>query len=199
MSGDDRVVSLKLVIAGNAETGKTSYLGKWKGVGGAVEPRPTIATELIVHQATSESGRKYTIQIWDTAGQEAYHSITAPYFRNAHGVIIMFDVTNVDSFKALDYWVNMVQENTRIQPVIVIMGNKNDLPSEIPEHSILQYCDKLNFNYFAVSAKTGERIKESIEFVTSRIIDEYEKATKAREELAASCDITGSGSRSSCC
>lgn len=198
MSVDDRVISLKLVIAGNTETGKTSYISKWKDVGSAIEPRPTIATELIVHQATSESGRKYTIQVWDTAGQEAYHSITAPYFRNAHGVIIMFDVTNVDSFKAIDYWINMVQENTRVPPVIAVMGNKNDLQAEIPEQSILQYCEKLNITYFAVSAKTGQRVKESIEFMTSRIIDEYEKSTRAREEPNG-CDVATRAQHSSCC
>ena len=51
MAQEDRVVALKLVIAGNTETGKTSYIAKWKDLGSATEPRPTIATELIVHQA----------------------------------------------------------------------------------------------------------------------------------------------------
>jgi small GTP-binding protein len=114
----------------------------------------------------------YKVHLWDTAGQEVYHSITAPYFRNAAGVLLFFDLSDRSTFQALDYWFNLIDENTRAMPLVNVLGNKCDLPDR--QTSIVEareYCQQKGALYFEVSAKTGENAEHALVSLVEQIAE----------------------------
>ena len=204
MEGPTRasVKPLKIVVAGNHQTGKTMFLRRWKDPDTIMEPKTTIGTDLICDSYVSSSGARYTIQAWDTAGQEAYHSITAPYFRNAHGVILFFDLSNQASFQALSYWIQLVREHAQQDPVILIIGNKCDLPREVPDTAIVQWCSDQELQFFLTSALTGENVQEAVSEMIKQIVDRQERGILMfKNSTEASVDISESKPKkqSGCC
>jgi small GTP-binding protein len=134
---------------------------RWKDPDGTHQTVPTIGTDLAC-QSVDLNGVAYRIQLWDTAGQEAYHSITAPYFRACHGVFLVFDLTNKGSFDALPYWLGLIQENCSHMPLIVLIANKNDLPDhKVDGEAIAAFCRERELIYFVTSALTGENVKNA--------------------------------------
>ena len=110
--------------------------------------------------------------MWDTAGQEAYHSITAPYFRSCKGVFLVFDVTAPSSFGSLDYWLNMIKENSSQDPVIVVIANKSDLPNhQVSKEVIADYCKVRDLPFFFTSALSGENIENAANFMVEGLIE----------------------------
>ena len=71
-------------------------------------------------------------QIWDTSGSERYRSITTGHYRQACGALLVFDVTDLDSYESLHYWVNQLRENSSEHIQICLMANKIDLVQEQP-------------------------------------------------------------------
>ena len=70
------------------------------------------------------------MQIWDTAGQERFHTITKAYYRGAQGLIIMFDLTEIDSFRNIGYWLDNIEENCDKKNCKILVGSKSDLMDE---------------------------------------------------------------------
>ena len=70
------------------------------------------------------------VQVWDTAGQERYRSITNAYYRGAEGILIVFDLTNKESFRNIENWIKEVTVYTGNDVVIICLGNKSDLKKE---------------------------------------------------------------------
>jgi small GTP-binding protein len=153
--------TFKVVLAGNHQSGKTLFMHRWKDPTASADTVPTVGTELMC-QTVDLNGVTYRVQLWDTAGQEAYHSITAPYFRSCKGVFLVFDLTNRASFEALGYWLKLIEENCNHVPLIVIIANKNDLPNrEVELEAVAQFCRENELQYFVTSALTGENVENA--------------------------------------
>ena len=119
------------------------------------------------------------VQVWDTAGEERYRSITNAYYRGAEGILIVFDLTNEESFKSIQNWINEVTVFTGKDVIIICLGNKSDLKSEISKNTIDEFKKKTNLEIFNVSAKTGEGVEEAfkhiIELLIKKNIDKKEE------------------------
>ena len=70
------------------------------------------------------------LQIWDTAGQERFRTITVSYFKGAHGIVLVYDVTERDSFENIQHWVHQIRENANERVRLILVGNKCDRRSE---------------------------------------------------------------------
>ena len=101
------------------------------------------------------------VQVWDTAGQERYRSITNAYYRGAEGILIVFDVTNKESFKNIENWIKEVTVFTGNDVVIVSLGNKSDLKKSITKSDIDDFKKRTKLEIFNVSAKTGEGVEDA--------------------------------------
>lgn len=166
---DSKTITVKVILAGNHEAGKTMFLMKWKDPDSQIIPQPTIATQLVC-QTVDIDGIQIKMQLWDTAGQEAYRSITVPYFRSCKGVFLVFDLTNRQSFEDLDYWLELIHENTHSNPYIVLIANKNDLPDQVVTiEEIDKFCKEKELAYFMVSAKTGENVVNAGKHMANRL------------------------------
>lgn len=162
---------LKVVVVGDHFVGKTSllhYLIK-------EQPLDNPVTTTSIYLSVKEfnvNGRKYDINIWDTAGEEQYHSLTSVYLRSSRGVLIVFDLTNFESFKAVEYWINFIFSTLQEFPSIVLVGNKCDSKEkrQVPQEKIDKLCSEKNVQYIETSAITGANVKECFTLLVNDIV-----------------------------
>ena len=117
------------------------------------------------------------IQIWDTAGEERYRSITTAYYRGAAAIIICCDITNKDSFYNLNNWIDEIVKYTDKDVDKLILMNKCDLVEErqIEKNEIKKFEKENGIKIMEVSAKTGEGIDKAFEYIIEKLIDKNEK------------------------
>ncbi|KAG2470815.1 ras and EF-hand domain-containing protein isoform X1 [Polypterus senegalus] len=157
----------KLVLAGDAGSGKSSFLlrlcmNEFKG-----DTTSTLGVDFQMKKL-SVDGEHTSLQIWDTAGQERFRSIARNYFRKAHGVLLMYDVTSEQSFLNIREWIDAIRESTDDPIPVIVIGNKTDLREELPESSCVHttHGEKLAMAYGALfcetSAKEGTNVVEAV-------------------------------------
>jgi Ras-related protein Rab-1A len=119
-------------------------------------------------------GQKVQIEVYDTAGQERYRTLTTKYFRDAVGVFIVFDVTNTDTFhKSLNRWVQHVERYGPAQICRILIGNKIDLADKrlIESDDANEYAAMQQMKYIETSAKDGTNVMSAFETLAKVIID----------------------------
>ena len=138
--------------------GKTSILLKYTDDKFSDNHISTIGVEYI-NKSLTINGKKVMLRIWDTSGQERFLSITQNFYRNANGVIFVFDITNRESFKNIKIWLNEL-ENCEGKITRILVGNKVDLEEnrDVGKEMINNYIQKKEMKYFEVSAKEGINI-----------------------------------------
>ena len=161
---------IKILLFGNTGVGKTSifkryYENKFDGNYNS-SIGIDFQTKVIKH-----NNKSYSIQLFDTAGQERFRSITSSYFRMAEYYMLVFDLTNKNSLNAVPDWIESLKEFID-KPKYIILGNKSDLErNKIPDDEINDVLEgqdhfKINDeNFIKVSAKTGENIKEAFKYL----------------------------------
>ena len=118
-------------------------------------------------------GTVIKLQLWDTAGQERFQSITYSYFKDAHGVLIIFDLSDKQSFLNVERWIKLMQDNQATSVLKVLIGNKSDLQKEVEKEEIQTLCCEFKLPYFEVSAKIGQNISEPFEFMAKLVKKQY--------------------------
>ena len=151
----DRLV--KVVIIGDSGVGKSAFFKRYID-GDFVESYiATIGLDFSIKNTTWQD-KKIKIQIWDTAGQERFRSIINSYYRGAHCILVMFDLTSQSSFDSIKNWMSEVQKFSNHS--VILIGTKKDLCNNriINADQINAICREYNMPYFETSAKTGENI-----------------------------------------
>uniref|UniRef100_A0A671S8L4 Ras and EF-hand domain-containing protein homolog n=1 Tax=Sinocyclocheilus anshuiensis TaxID=1608454 RepID=A0A671S8L4_9TELE len=126
-SGPDRL--FKIVLVGNSSVGKTSLLRRFCDNCFHSGTCATVGIDYSVKTLTVDNSQ-VALQMWDTAGQERYRSITKQFFRKADGVVVVYDVTNEQTFTAVRHWLASVQEGAGEDIPIMLLGNKTDLDGQ---------------------------------------------------------------------
>ncbi|XP_072475774.1 ras-related protein Rab-18-like isoform X1 [Notamacropus eugenii] len=123
---EDILTTLKILIIGESEVGKSSLLLRFTDDAFDPEIAATIGVDFKV-KIISVDGNKAKLAIWDTAGQEHFRTLTPSYYRGSQGVILVYDVTRRDNFVKLDNWLNELETYcTRNDIVKMLVGNKID-------------------------------------------------------------------------
>ena len=169
-SGDSKKDKIKVVLLGNEGVGKTSLIGQIKDHRYNSNTNATVGA-MFVNKELALDGQKYEIQIWDTAGQERYRTVAPIYFRDAHGILLVYDVTNRKSFEDMNYWFNEVVTKGEKNAAVVIVGNKCDLPeSTVEMKEALLLAEERNSRHLSVSAKTGEAVEEAFKLLLRQVL-----------------------------
>lgn len=158
---------LKLVLLGNASTGKTCLFNRYiyKDFG------KTSITIGAYYSLRLHQGR--CVAVWDTSGEEKFNSLTSFYCRNAHCCVICFDLTDYNSFLALEKWVSKIVNEGVVDCVLAIVGTKSDLVQQNPalrkvdSNQAKAYAQSIQAIYAETSAKTGH----NVETLFSKVID----------------------------
>merc|ERR1712029_762652 len=124
------LTTLKLLIIGESGVGKSSLLLRFTDDAFDAEQAATIGVDFKVKTITI-NGDKVKLAIWDTAGQERFRTLTPSYYRGGQGVIVVYDVTNRDSFSKIENWLTELETySTNLDLVKMLVGNKCDLESQ---------------------------------------------------------------------
>ena len=122
---DDAII-FKLLLTGDSTVGKSSFLNRYINDNFSKEFYSTIGVDFFVRHIT-KNGYKIKLQLWDTAGQEKFRSISSSYYRGSDCIVLCYDITNRESFHSLSYWLDLINTNAKDNVVIVIIGLKKDL------------------------------------------------------------------------
>ena len=160
----------KLLFLGDTSVGKTSLLIRYIDKKYDEDSLPTLGVDLRYKYVTLEN-KKIRVDIWDTAGQERYKNITKNYFRGAHGIILVFDITNKVTFDVLKTWFITAQNIVPPETEMIVVGNKIDLEDkrEINFESLKEFGLKHKIDVFETSAKTGEGVEEIFTYLINKL------------------------------
>ncbi len=158
---------VKLIVVGDSGVGKSSLMKRFVANEFIDSQPPTIGIDF-AFTVIEINGKRIKVQIWDTAGQERFRTITNAYYRGAAGVIIVYDVSQSNTFDAISsYWLRTITENVGENCKKIIVGNKSDLDHEIETRDAQQFCKKNEVRFMEASAKTKENVdKVFTEFIT---------------------------------
>ena len=116
----------KVVIVGNSGVGKSNMLTKFIFDEFTLSSKATIGAELFSKTFIIEE-KVIILQIWDTAGQERYKSLTKSYFKGAKGAMIVYDITDTNSFESVNEWNQTIKDCGESDVSVMLIGNKSDL------------------------------------------------------------------------
>ena len=143
------------------------------------------------------------VQVWDTAGQERYRSITNAYYRGAEGILIVFDLTQKESFENIENWINEVTVYTGKDVIMICLGNKSDLKKGIDKNLIDKLQKKTGLEIINVSAKTGDGVEEAfkhiIELLIKKNMEKGDTINNNRIKLDENNNDNNDKNNDSCC
>lgn len=128
------------------------------------------------------SGKRIKLTIWDTAGQERFRTLTSSYYRGAHGVVLVYDVTRMDSFENLEQWLKEVQlysPNGGENVVKLLVGNKIDLERQVPREQAEAWARSQGMLFLESSAKSKLGIRQVFMEVVQKIVENPELLANA--------------------
>lgn len=192
----DCVAKLKILLLGESGVGKSSIiLAFTKGDYQAQFPA-TIGVDYN-HKIMDVNGLKVKLGIWDTAGQERYRTLTTSFYREAHGAILVYDVSEPKTLAKLNEWVEELQVYTTNKNIVcLVVGNKIDKDRAVPREHGQAFAQKHRMLFIESSAKTQEGIHLAFEELTQKIIETpglWEKDTSASNIRVTEEETRGQG------
>jgi Rab family protein len=172
----------KIILIGDTNVGKTSIISKYL-TGVFPQPQnsiPTIAAEFATKIIQIKEGGYIKAQIWDTAGQEKYKSITSYHYRKAVGALLVYDISRKNTFNNCINWYNELKKYTN-NCVICLIGNKNDISENKREVSFNEgneFANKKNMIFFEISAKNKNDVENCFNILIQEIYNFRKKNNK---------------------
>ncbi|NHJ24326.1 MAG: GTP-binding protein [Candidatus Lokiarchaeota archaeon] len=153
----------KSIVVGDGGVGKTALTLRFSKGFFTEDYKMTIGVDFHVKTIsidTNEGSIKCKLQLWDTGGQERFSSIRPMYYRGSLGVVLVFDLTNSDSFEHLPQWIEEVRANVKAEIPLLLVGNKSDLLEQraVTMEEINRFTRDFNLYYMETSAKTGDGV-----------------------------------------
>ena len=188
MSFDRKV---QLLVIGDAAVGKTSILSRFAQDKFSPQYLATLGIDFFTKDVMIDKEIIH-IKIWDTAGEERYRSLTKGFFKNGEGIIIVYDVTNRNSFESLKFWIDSIENNNNLENKkmpAVILGNKIDISDrQVNENEAEEFAKSRNYKYFEVSAKSGNGVDESIKYLIKKVIEVADDDKKLHKSIKITND-----------
>ena len=173
----------RICLLGDSAVGKTSLLTRYCDGTFKEKYGNTIGVDFRVVTLKYENTIT-KIHIWDTAGQERFKSIAVNYFKNSHGFIFVYDISNSTSFNDVKNWIELAFANNKAANINLLVGNKCDLESQrqVSVNEGEELAKAKNFTFFETSAKENKDVKKMFEFFTYKLIQFFEQNKEAYSE-----------------
>ena len=177
---EKKEVLYKILLLGDSSVGKTCFLMRYTDNTFQEIHMSTIGLDYKLKNVQLDDGKIVKIQIWDTAGQDRFRSITKNYYKGAHGIILIYDITNKKSFENVRNWINQIKEEVSEKVSIILVGNKID----DEEHRVVltedgeKIAKELGLMFFECSAKSGVNIDSTFNELVKKTVENYSKVAK---------------------
>ncbi|XP_073832987.1 RAS oncogene family member Rab21 [Musca autumnalis] len=178
--------NFKVVLLGEGCVGKTSIVLRY--VEDKFNPQhiSTLQASFLTKKVNLDNGNKVQLNIWDTAGQERFHALGPIYYRGSHGAILVYDITDQDSFQKVKNWVKELKRMLGSEIILTIAGNKIDLEEQrtVQEDEAVAYAESVGAHYFETSAKTNENVDELFMELTRLMVQHAQQNNQKQRATA---------------
>ena len=163
---------IKIVVVGDSGVGKTNFIfqfieGKFSEM--YISTTGFDYKSKVINLPNYK--KKVKLQVWDTAGQERYMSVNKNIFQRVQGLVLMYDITDRDSFEHITNWLNLISQVVPNKPLILV-GNKIDLSEKeriVSEEEAKKIASKNNIDFFEASGYSGENVEKVFESIAEKI------------------------------
>jgi small GTP-binding protein len=180
----------KIIIVGAGKVGKTSLTIRYAENRFRESYLPTLGVDFLT-KTLDIRGRSVKLQLWDTGGQEFVISLLPYYYSGAAGGVLVFDLTNRNSFNSLDYWLKQIRRNAGDIPII-LAGNKIDLSQhrKVQSEDAEAFAQRHDLLYIETSAKTGVNVSNLFKHLLGAVFDYRDKLAKQKAEEEAKSSVS---------
>ena len=167
---------IKVILVGETATGKTSLINTSIGLEFKDKVESTMSSS-IMQKKMQINNKTYSINLWDTIGQEQFRSLTKLFMKGAKIVILVYDITRLDTFEQLDFWYNSTKEVLGDKPILGIVGNKSDLyfKEAVKEEEAEEYAKKKGIPFRLTSAKTPKLFSDFLEELVIKYLNKLQR------------------------
>ena len=160
----------KLLLIGDSGVGKSCLLLRYTDETYQESYISTIGVDFKI-KTIELDGKVIKLQIWDTAGQERFRTITSSYYRGAHGIIVVYDVTDQESFNNVKVWLQEIDRYANENVTKLLVGNKSDLTSKkvVDYETAKAFADELGIPFLETSAKSAANVEQSFMTMAAEI------------------------------
>ena len=183
--------SIKITLIGNSGVGKTCIISRYIDDVFDEANTPTIGANYS-EKTINKNGKDYELNIWDTAGQEKFHSVGKHFYKDAYVVCLVYDITNQDSLEQLKtMWYPDVQKYGEKYTILAVVGNKCDLyegDNLADENMAKEFARSIGATFMQTSAKSGEGIEKLFDtlvdkFLSSDFNSKYKEMKQIKGEI----------------
>ena len=182
---------LKIIILGSSEVGKTSIMNRYFNNDFSPNLLSTIGIDFKTKYFKFDD-EKIKFNFIDTAGQEKFRAISVNYLKGTNGVILVFDLTKLETFYLIQNWINDIIQNNQENISKILLGNKSDLIDErnVIKEEAEKLANDLGCKYYEASAKTGENIFEALNEIAELSYHQYKtlKNSERRNSIRISTE-----------
>ena len=192
MSNNQNIPQIKLILLGDSGVGKSSIIKRYMEDSFEDNITSTLGSSFL-EKTVNVKGKKVKIEVWDTAGQEEFRSVTKIFVKNSKIIILVYNVTNKNSFDGLNYWYDFIQKELGQNVILGLAGNKTDLifedgfDEEITSEEGKEFAKKINANFALVSAKESGK---EINSLFTQCIESYLDSRKNNEDTNYNIKLT---------
>jgi small GTP-binding protein len=163
---------IKIILVGDSQVGKSSLLLRYSDNYYDTNSLATIGLDLRL-KTEEINGKIAKIQLWDTAGQERFKTVTQGFYRGAHGIMIVYDVTDMTSFENVNRWYEDIHTKTQGSCVVFLVGNKVDNHEKrlISMEEGEALANKHGMVYFETSAKSSQGVQSVFRNLLTTLVD----------------------------
>ena len=185
----------KVLLLGNSNVGKSSLFLRFVDDIWNDTFVPTIGVDFKIKTLDIDQ-KNVKMQIWDTAGQERFKNIISSYYRGAQGIMMVYDITDLESFQNLNAWLIEIEKNGSKGVYKILVGNKSDMESErkVTYQQGKDFADQYGMKFFETSAKNSDNVNEAFITMTREVIKSQSKkpvAPQNKENLELKKDSKG--------
>lgn len=189
---------VKVVLLGASNVGKTCLVHRWISGVFSTNQTNTIGSAYF-SQIFDYEGNAYDINIWDTAGQEQFHSLTPVYCQGSSAGLIVFDILNRNSFNEIQSYIDLIKNVPKATYMIV--GNKIDMKEKraVSYEEAAEFAKKRSVTYLEVSAVTGQHVDEMFTEFCLQAVENHLKSSQNASDTINISVTQSKDKKSSCC
>ena len=170
VSVDKITHKFNVILVGDTSVGKTSILNRFIGKQFSSTYKCTVGVEFKIKSILLDPYTSSELKIWDTCGEEKFKSITRQYYKDANGVILLYDLSDKKTFDSLNNWLKEIRNNAPKYCSIIVVGNKADLERKVSNDDAMTFAKNENVSYLEVSAKNGINIELIFEKLSKEMV-----------------------------
>ena len=193
-------ITFKLITLGNSGVGKTSIIKRYVYNIFEIDNMATIGINFAFKELTLKNGKKVKLKLIDTAGEEKYQSLSKSYYKNAEGVLFVFDLTEIRSFNNISEWIKVYNEYNNDDKIPrYLIGNKCELDSKVDDKLIEEFLQQnTNYTYKKISAAQNIGVDDLFLEIAEKMAKNYKVGKQKGKILHLKEDFEDNDKKSKC-